>query len=56
MIEEKKREKLVKFLALKFEISEESIKLKSEKKRNEEYFKFLIKRGFKNLFKRFKKN
>ena len=44
------------FFDKKFNLTETLFVLKSKKKRNEEYIKFVIKRGFKFLFKKFKQN
>ena len=55
-IEKHKFSMLSEFLNTKFEISKDTFKLIDTKKRNEEYLKFVVKRGFKYLFKKFKKN
>lgn len=53
-IEESLRTQLRSFLSRSFSFEGEQVQPKKTKKRNEEYIKFVIKRGFKSLFKKFK--
>lgn len=54
-MEEEVRGKLKEFVQKKFSFQNDKLVIAQRRKRNEEYIKFVIKRGFKHLFKKYKK-
>lgn len=55
-IEENQKSQLKNFLVKQFSFEGEQFLPKKTKKRNEEYIKFVTKRGFKSLFNKFKES